>query len=81
MATLLLMMSSDGPVHFTGTTPARFQVVISSPSMVIAVIDIVCGTTLIMLLWSQSISSSEVESTGRLRRRFVYLHGPRTLCV
>ena len=81
MATLLLMMSRLGPVHLTGTTPARFQVVMSSPPAVIAVIDIVWGTTAIMLLWSQIISSCEVESTGRLRRRFVYLHGPRSLCV
>ena len=75
------MMSSVGPVHFTGMTPARFQVVISSAAAVIAVIAIVWGMTLISWSCIHIASHWELESTGRLRRRLVYLIGPRRLCV
>jgi hypothetical protein len=46
-------MSSEGPDHFTGTTPARFQVVISLPAESMAVIAIVWGTILMRFAVSQ----------------------------
>lgn len=65
MATWLPKMSSEGPCHLTGTTPARFHVVISLPAESSAVIDIVCGTILMRFAASQMEMSMESESTGR----------------
>jgi hypothetical protein len=62
-------------------TPARFQVVISAPVESRALIDIVWGTTFTNCSWSHIASHEELESTGRVRRRFSYLMGPRRFWV
>src|SRR5690348_2304875 len=49
VATWLAPISSDGPVHFTGKTPSRFQVAIALPSESSAEISAVCRLTSILI--------------------------------
>ena len=59
--------------------PTRFQVVMSSPPAVIAVIAIVWGTTAIMLLWSQNIRSLRGRVHGTAEAQVRVLARPEDL--
>src|SRR5207245_1224245 len=69
-------MSSDGPVHFTGKTPSRFQVAIGLPSGSSAEISAVCRLTSILILAIQLATFFVSWLMGRVSLMFWYLARP-----
>src|ERR1700730_6189981 len=69
-------MSSDGPVHFTGETPSRFQVATGLPSESRAAISAVCRLTSILIFAIQLATFFVSWLMGRVSLMFWYLARP-----
>src|SRR5438445_12510372 len=76
VAIWLLPMSSEGPFHFTGYTPSRFQVAIGVPSESSAEISAVWRLTSSFRLAIQSVTFFESLLSGRVSLMFWYLARP-----
>src|ERR1700682_891340 len=81
VAAWLLPMSIDGPFHFTGYTPSRFQVVIGFPSVSRAEIAAVWRLTSSLRLAIQSVTFLESLFNGRVSLMFWYFARPGIRCT